>query len=252
MRNITARIERLKNLTNKTGGFVLFCASHWPYMLDRASKSHNRAMELSRAYAPKKIITVKRSTLGTSIVIRSPFSRRWIMNITLAPKRPKCDHLWVKEYDGAEYCAVCLDYKRAPLSLEWMPGYTVAKAGMALTLLSLVVLTLTGCADTAGPALDAKEKQVSTRYINEDSVSLSCWYPSSVNPQKDSLIVGKSRYTISERSRYSVETLSHEYLDVLQEGPVNQGDWAVYRDTKTDSIYIFLDCASRDELKGMR
>lgn len=33
----------------------------------------------------KKIITIKRSGLGTNIVVRSPFSRKWLFNVTLAP-----------------------------------------------------------------------------------------------------------------------------------------------------------------------
>lgn len=33
------------------------------------------------------IIKITRSTLGTNIVVRSPFSRRWLFNITIAPAR---------------------------------------------------------------------------------------------------------------------------------------------------------------------
>jgi hypothetical protein len=113
MKNNTSRVERLNKITNRTAGFTLFCAVHWPYMLERAKATHKRAMEILEKYTPnkektfgdlmaltpneltrwgqekpaKKIITIKRSTLGTSIVARSPFSRKWLFNVTIAPKR---------------------------------------------------------------------------------------------------------------------------------------------------------------------
>ncbi len=36
----------------------------------------------------KKIISIKRNpSLGTIIVVRSPFSRKWLFNLSIAPKR---------------------------------------------------------------------------------------------------------------------------------------------------------------------
>jgi hypothetical protein len=65
----------------------------------------------------KPIIKVKRSTLGTNIVVRSPFSRTWLFNVTIAPKRET-------------------------LEIETHPNYVMAKVSYAFTFLALVVFAI--------------------------------------------------------------------------------------------------------------
>ena len=63
----------------------------------------------------KPMISITRNrVLGTTIVFRSPFSRRWLGNITLAPKRET-------------------------LEIEASLNYGLAKVGMVLTLIAVAV-----------------------------------------------------------------------------------------------------------------
>ena len=100
------------------------------------------------------------------------------------------------------------------------------------------------------PTLGEKERLTSTRYVRDSVSSKTCWMPWVSNPDRDSLFINGKGYTISSRSRYRLETLPSAYLDVLAEGPVFNGDWAIYRDTKSDSIYIFTDCESLKMFNG--
>lgn len=67
----------------------------------------------------KPIVKIKRSSLGTNIVIRSPFSRVWMFNITLAPKRE--------------------------LEISTTLPYILAKGAMAYVLVAIAILFFMGC-----------------------------------------------------------------------------------------------------------
>lgn len=118
-------------------------------------------------------------------------------------------------------------------------------------LIAFSSLFLIGCLDNSisGPG-DKGLGNISTRYISEDSVSHSCFYPWSSDATRDSLLMNGKRYTISPRSRYRMDTIPSEMFDVIVEGPINSGaDYMALRDTKTDTIYIVMDCASLNALR---
>lgn len=71
----------------------------------------------------RRIIKIKRSTLGTNIVVRSPISRRWLFNITIAPKRET-------------------------LEIETTFPNVLAKIGYAFTLCAIALLFLGACSPT--------------------------------------------------------------------------------------------------------
>lgn len=164
---------------------------------------------------PKPIISIKRSTLGTSVVIRSPFSRCWLFNITLAPRMP-WDATWV-----------C---KR----IEWAFGIAV------------VALFLMGCNNAESiTRADANRINVITRYI-PDSLDTypSCYSPWASDSTRDSLIIEGKHYTVSARSRYRAEPEPDTFGDVEAEGPVHLLKPHFYVDTKTadDSILVLNRC----------
>ncbi len=168
----------------------------------------------------KPMISITTNTLGMIIVIRSPRSRTWLFNICLG----------------------------LPLLDLWDATQARAKRFAMPLAMGMVILCLMACeTPTAIPtATDSNvvtdRSMISTRYVREESTSVSCWYPTQADPQKDSLLVGKTRYTISTRSRYRVALVESSVLDAIVEGPVTETNWAIYRDTKTDSVYIFNQC----------
>jgi hypothetical protein len=83
---------------------------------------------------------------------------------------------------------------------------------VALTVVAMFALSviLIACQSPTSANDKASEGMVSLRYVADDSLSVSCWYPSSADPQRDSLKVGSKRYTISKTSRYRADTLPSE------------------------------------------
>lgn len=198
---------------------------------------------IRRYIMPKPMISITRNPmLGTTIVLRSPISRRWIANLTIAPRR-------------------------YPLEINTGYGYVVAKAGMILTLLSLVVLTCTGCTANptapdapistvpvvkdrpsvyATPAWDTLPSDTQTaitsmRYVAESLETFAnCWYP--VSDVKDSLAFNGKRYSLSTRSRFRSVKESEVFGDTHAEGAVTLIKEGFFYDTKTDSLYVLNRC----------
>lgn len=67
----------------------------------------------------KPIIKIVRSTLGTNIVVRSPFSRAWLFNVTISPRRET-------------------------LEIETTFPNVLGKIGMAFTFIALVLAIVGG------------------------------------------------------------------------------------------------------------
>ncbi len=165
----------------------------------------------------KPIIQTTINNMGTIIVIRSPLSRAWLFNLSFSH-----------------------NIGESVMSLF--------KTTITAFVLLVFALVLIGCDTPAGNVVmpSGNEAPVSLKYIDAKYYGPSCWYPAITGG--DSLNVDNRKYTISNRSRYRMATLDSEYLDVISEGDVIGGDWAIYLDTKTDSIYIFTDCVTMQEI----
>ncbi len=102
-------------------------------------------------------------------------------------------------------------------------------------------------ADASEPTNEDRAK-VNTKYIQDTlTVFKSCWYPSSADSTKDSLVVEGKRYTVSSRSRYRLVPEPETFGDVEAEGPVTLDDVSFYSDSKdgTEMIYALNRCAGR-------
>lgn len=165
----------------------------------------------------KPIIQAICNNMGTILVIRSPRNRQWLFNLSIS---------------------IALENSLITLKGHAMKTLMIS-ALLSISLILCACETPTKAQAGISDADYTKVKLTSLRYL-QDTTTASCYYPTLAGG--DSLIVDKKRYTISSRSRYRVEELPHTVLTQWRNEDLIQGDWAIYRDTKIDSIYVFSDC----------
>jgi hypothetical protein len=177
----------------------------------------------------KPIIQAICNNMGTILVVRSPRSRQWLFNLSVSNNL-----------------------------VNTLKGHTMKTLITACLLFASFLI----CACGENPVSAQTDKKVkapldtlamiSTRYISEDSVSRSCWYAWTTDNTRDSLALNGKKYTVSKGSRYRAMPEPEWLGDTVLEGAVKYIDpIRLYKDTKTDSIYILNPCAGRDSLNAM-
>ncbi len=172
--------------------------------------------DTTKAYyqTPRKaILAWKRSSLGLTIVLRSPIQRLWLFNISIGNN---------------------------PI----LPRYSLRFASLAI-----IALVFMACGNNNVTSPDTtnftqpENAPISMEYVSDKlSTFPNCWFH---NGERDTLIVEKHKYTISTRSRYRTFTELDGFGDTYAEGDVNLIDSKLFFDTKRDTVYAFNHCEGK-------
>ncbi len=129
-----------------------------------------------------------------------------------------------------------------------------AVAWVGLILLCLLALLFSGCGNSSlapnpseptpigDPTVDQGEVMaINSMYIDPGHDTACYW-----KGDRDSLLVGKSRYVISTRSRYRLASLTIGDSDLVNTRDGITANWIALHDTKADSeVFIFNQCLDK-------